>query len=429
MLMQSKFLVASVYLVDDFCSYRACVLTLAVLFGAAVGWFAWPEWVGIAPLVLIAIPVWNRGHWLAPFLSMLGYHLATTWGLIRGTAVFFPDAGLALGIAFWGLSSLTFALPYLLYRPLVGGFSRGTPHVWKDGLAAVLMTVLLSALSTVLPPLGLIGWTSPWIGALPGGWVEVVLVLAAIALSTVTGELPTIFLLLTLVALILPPLSLHRTLPQGWVGINTNLGHLRSNLSYVDASMEMAPKVLADLRSGGNVVLLPETVAGPWLPGTRAIWGPVIRWTARHPEQIVLLGADVPLAGCEPHGRDLRPAKGYLDALVKIQDGHQTILPDHIPVPFSMWHPWHPRDSFRMAPFSRKPETTEIDGKKVGYLICYEQLLMWPALDLHPHGIQILLAPANDWWARGTDIPAIQRASAKAWGAFFGVPVLFAVNQ
>ncbi|MHB8851369.1 MAG: carbon-nitrogen hydrolase family protein, partial [Acidithiobacillus ferriphilus] len=220
------------------------------------------------------------------------------------------------------------------------------------------------------------------------------------------------------------------TAPAGWVGIDTHLGRLRSNLSYVDASMELAPKVLADLRSmelapkvladlrsGDKVVLLPETVAGPWLPGTRAIWRPLIRWTARHPEQIVLLGADVPLA------------KGYLDALVKIQDGHQTVLPDHIPVPFSMWHPWHPRDSFRMAPFSRKPETTEIDGKKVGYLICYEQLLMWPALDLYPHGIQVLLAPANDWWARGTDIPAIQRASAKAWGAFFGMPVLFAVNR
>ena len=164
-------------------------------------------------------------------------------------------------------------------------------------------------------------------------------------------------------------------------------------------------------------MLLPETVAGPWLPGTRAIWRPLIRWTARHPEPIVLLGADMPLA------------KGYLDALVKIQDGHQTVLPDHIPVPFSMWHPWRPQGSFRMAPFSRKPETTEMDGKKVGYLICYEQLLMWPALDLYPQRIQILLAPANDWWARETDIPAIQRASAKAWAAFFRVPVLFAVNQ
>ncbi|MBU2826028.1 conjugal transfer protein TraB, partial [Acidithiobacillus ferrooxidans] len=31
------------------------------------------------------------------------------------------------------------------------------------------------------------------------------------------------------------------TAPTGWVGIDTHLGRLRSNLSYVDASMELAP--------------------------------------------------------------------------------------------------------------------------------------------------------------------------------------------
>jgi apolipoprotein N-acyltransferase len=70
-----------------------------------------------------------------------------------------------------------------------------------------------------------------------------------------------------------------------------------------------------------------------------------------------------------------------------------------------------------------------MDGLRVGYLICYEQLLVWPALSLFHQHVQVLLAPANDWWAEGTDIPAIQRASAKAWGSFLGVPVLFAVNR
>lgn len=420
--MHSKSVIAPVYPVDDFWYRRARAWALAASFGAAVGWLAWPDWIGVAPLVLIAIPAWNRGHWLAPFLSMLGYHLATTWGLIHGTAVFFPDAGVALGVAFWVFSSLVFALPYLLYRFLIGLLSRGTHHLWKDGLAAVLVTVLLSALSTVLPPLGIIGWTSPWIGALqaaalPGGWVEMVLVIGAIACMAIAAEIPILIILLVLGGLALFPPSTDHPLPQGWVGINTHLGRLYSGLSYVQASMRLVPRVLSDLRQGDRVVLLPEGIAGPWLPGTRAIWRPVTRWTAKHPGQTVLLGADVPLA------------KGYLDALVKIQDGRQTVLPDHIPVPFSMWHPWRPWGGFRMAPFSGNPETTEIDHRKGGYLICYEQLLMWPALDLYPQGIQILLAPANDWWARGTDIPAIQRASAKAWGAFFGVPVLFAVNR
>ncbi|WP_414041204.1 conjugal transfer protein TraB [Acidithiobacillus sp. M4-SHS-6] len=432
--MQSKYANISVYPVDDSRrkSAPAPQFAIPVLLGSLVGVLAWPHAIWLAPVALLLLPVLNKRYWLAPFALMFGYHLATTYGLIKGTSVFFPHSGLLLGIGFWSLSSLAFALPYLAYPYIAlyfrgGGLAGGS--LAGGGFGAVTATIITSAVSTILPPLGIIGWTSPWLGAVAAGPTGILLtILGIFALGCwerKNQDIPVRLLMagivvfdLWLLGFAFPSLAERvPALPAGWVGINTHLGRLYSGLSYVQASMELAPKVLADLRVGDKVVLLPETVAGPWLPGTRAIWRPVTRWTARHPEQVVLLGAAVPLAN------------GYLDALVKIQDGHQTVLPDHIPVPFSMWHPWRPRGSFRMAPFSRKPETTEIDGKKVGYLICYEQLLMWPALDLYPHGIQVLLAPANDWWARGTDIPAIQRASAKAWGAFFGVPVLFAVNR
>ncbi|MHB1279871.1 MAG: carbon-nitrogen hydrolase family protein [Acidithiobacillus sp.] len=434
----------AVYPVDDSRRKSALVsrITVPALLGAMIGFLAWPHAIWLTPLTLLLLPILNKRSWLVPFSLMLGYHLATTYGLIKGTSVFFLHAGLFLGIGFWSLSSLAFALPYLAY-PYIALYFRGS------GFGAVVATIITSAVSTILPPLGIIGWTSPWLGVLPFGWSGVLVLIGAIyAVGRWGGDGVAWCCILLFWATfsgiswaattvpVLKPLFANGTgqAPSGWIGIDTHLGHLRSNLSYVDASMEMAPMVLADLHAGDKVVLLPETVAGLWLPGTRAIWRPVIRWTAQHPGQTVLLGAAVPfagrscrrqepLAGCKPHGR------AYLDALVKIQSGHQTILPDHIPVPFSMWHPWHARGSFRMDPFSGNPETTKIDHKKVGYLICYEQLLMWPALDLYPHGIQVLLAPANDWWARGTDIPAIQRASAKAWAAFFGVPVLFAVNQ
>jgi len=400
--------------------------TVPALLGATIGFLAWPHAIWLAPVALLLLSVVNRSHWLGPFLLMLGYHLATTWGLIHGTAVFFPHAGTVLGLAFWSLSSLAFALPYLAYPYLVLYFRGG-------GFGAVVATLVTSSVSTILPPLGIVGWTSPWIGALPLGWFGIVLILWTIfwvnqnpwsdeweRWSVVIGFWVLFALSASLsVWLGIFPSPL-RTLPRppaGWVGIDTQLGHLSSTESYVEASMDLVPKVLADLRAGDKLVLLPETVAGPWLPGTRAVWRPVFRWTRRHPGRVVLLGAAV------PHGQ------GYLDALVQIADGRQTILPDHIPVPFSMWHPWHPMGSFHMTLFGGAQETTRIAGHSAGYLICYEQLLMWPALDLYPQGIQVLLAPANDWWARGTDIPAIQRASAKAWAAFFGVPVIFAVNR
>lgn len=349
---------------------------------------------------------------------MLGYHLATTWGLIHGTAVFFPSAGLILGLVFWAGSSLIFALPYLFYSRIFKQAISLLPAPY----AGVLTTVFLSAISTVLPPLGIIGWTSPWLGAISAGWAGVMLAMLGIAYATLGREKSAAGLavgLTTSATLWAASLALGTGThaPAGWVGVDTNLGHLDSPLSYIEASMRLEQRTMALLHTGVHVVLLPETVAGPWLPGTEATWKPVVRWTAAHKNQTVFVGAFV------PHGR------GYIDALVQIHDGQIQVLPDHIPVPFSMWHPWKPEGSFRMVPFSREPEMTTVGALRAGYLICYEQLLMWPALNLAFHSPQILLAPANDWWARGTDIPAIQRASAKAWGAFLGVPVLFAVNQ
>ena len=397
---------------------QAIHLLTPFLIGASIGWFAWPHAIWLAPAALVAMPVVASRGWTGPFLLMLGYHLATTWGLIHGTAVFFPTAGVFLGLAFWAGSSLIFALPYLIYSPIFRKARSmiGVPY------AEVLTTVFLSATSTILPPLGIIGWTSPWLGAISAGWAGVMLVILGIAFATLGRKQAAAGLaigLSTTTTLWAGSFALGAGshAPAGWVGVNTNLGQLDSPLSYIEASMRLEQRTLALLHKGAHVVLLPETVAGPWRAGTKAIWRPVVRWTAAHRSQTVFVGTFA------PHGR------GYVDALVQIHDGQTHVLPDHIPVPFSMWHPWQPEGSFRMAPFSQKPEMTTVGTVRAGYLICYEQLLMWPALNLAFHRPQVLLAPANDWWARGTDIPAIQRASAKAWGTFLGVPVLFAVNQ
>jgi hypothetical protein len=397
---------------------QAIHLLIPFLIGAAIGWLAWPHAIWLAPAALVTIPAVASRGWAGPFLLMLGYHLATTWGLIHGTAVFFPSAGLYLGVAFWAGSSLIFALPYCFYSAIF----RKARSVIGAPYAGVLTTVFLSTISTVLPPLGIIGWTSPWLGAMPAGWTGLMLVMLGIAYATLGREKAAAGLAIGLstsatlwaASFALGP-GAHA--PAEWVGVNTDLGHLDSPLSYIKASIKLERRTMALLHRGVHVVLLPETVAGPWRTGTEAIWKPVVRWTASHRGQTVFVGASV------PYGR------GYIDALVQIHAGQTQVLPDHIPVPFSMWHPWRPEGSFRMVPFSRKPEMTQVGTLRAGYLICYEQLLMWPALNLAFHRPQVLLAPANDWWARGTDIPAIQRASAKAWGAFLGVPVLFAVNR
>jgi len=388
---------------------------IPLLTGTLIGLIAWPHAIWLAPAVFLVLPLFRTAA--APFLALLGYHLATTYGLIHGTAVFFPHAGLPLGLAFWVFSSLAFALPYWLYKPICNRLSE------RPALAALLATLSTSVLSTVLPPLGLIGWTSPWIGAINEGWLGLVWVLLSIPLiaylATKDNDAPIPPLVMLPALLMVLPFIGAFTLPRlyspaGWTAINTHGGHLTA-VSSIEESEHLVRKVLSALHHD-RVVLLPETIAGYFGPGTKAVWQPVIQYTKDHPDKTVLLGAAV------PHGITLS------DALVEIHQGHLRYLPDRIPVPFSMWHPWHPNGSFAMRTFG-KPEIATIAGVRAGYLICYEQLLIWPALSLIDQHLQILLAPANDWWAQGTDIPAIQRASVEAWGHLLGVPFLAAVNE
>lgn len=395
-----------------------------LMMGATIGFAAWPHAIYLAPLSLLLLPVVNRRYVLAPFLLMFGYHLATTNGLIHGTAVFFPYAGVWLGVAFWMLSSLLFAMPYLAYRYLMT-----RPIFLEDrGMGAVFSTIMTSMVSTVLPPLGVLGWTSPWVGVLPSGIFGILVLVILIYMVGETGKSVVLAFPVAILCFSgylwapaldadfsLPQKKYEATLPKGWVGIQTNYGEL-SNLSYVMASMRLEPKVLEALQSGDRVVLLPEGIAGPWLPGTRAIWKPVLQYTERHPSVTVLLGADV-----------LSGKQQFVDALIRMHAGQETVFPDRIPVPFSMWHPWSRRNNFKMNVFG-KPEILKANGVRAGYLICYEQLLVWPEMALLGSKMGVLLAPADVWWAKGTSIPAIQKASVDAWARFFGVPVLRAVN-
>jgi hypothetical protein len=69
-----------------------------------------------------------------------------------------------------------------------------------------------------------------------------------------------------------------------------------------------------------------------------------------------------------------------------------------------------------------------VAGRKVAYLICYEQLLVFPVLISLAHSPDVLVGAANDWWARETSIPTIQGQALDAWGRLFGLPVVRATN-
>jgi apolipoprotein N-acyltransferase len=75
------------------------------------------------------------------------------------------------------------------------------------------------------------------------------------------------------------------------------------------------------------------------------------------------------------------------------------------------------------------PPTIRVLNEHAAVLMCYEQLLVWPALQSLAHDPDMLLAPSNDYWASKTPIPAIQHAAAKSWADLWDIPLYEAQNE
>jgi apolipoprotein N-acyltransferase len=160
------------------------------------------------------------------------------------------------------------------------------------------------------------------------------------------------------------------------------------------------------------VAVMPETVLGLYTEVTAAELADVdAELTARG--SAVLVGAG------RVHGT------GFENGLVVLGEAQRSWISQRIPVPVGMWRPWAP-DSVAADPWGSG--VVMVTGKRVAILICYEELLVWPALLSMVHEPELIIGAANDWWARDTSIPAIQRQSAALWGRLFGIPVVRAVN-
>ena len=95
-------------------------------------------------------------------------------------------------------------------------------------------------------------------------------------------------------------------------------------------------------------------------------------------------------------------------------------------MPLGMWKPF----SDEGVPLNLfGPGTFLVQNQRAAVLICYEQLLVWPFLSSALEHPTILVTVANDYWAKRTLIPDVQKASAASWARLFGLPLLSAANE
>jgi predicted amidohydrolase len=172
--------------------------------------------------------------------------------------------------------------------------------------------------------------------------------------------------------------------------------------------------------SQADIVLTPENAMGvasyqEMMASNRLLQ--LLDLSTTQPDQTILLGAE------------LHDEKGFDNAILVIRGG--AILGQYNArsgVPLSMWKPFQ-GGTESMRQYWLTDPILDVDGVHMLPLVCYEQYLMYSAVYAitDKKNINVILAPANAWWAGSTGLDKLQQLYARAWGRILGVPVVGAV--
>ncbi|NNE18144.1 MAG: hypothetical protein HKN10_06680 [Myxococcales bacterium] len=366
----------------------------------AIGWSGRFEHLPIAALVLV---LWR---WSRSRLEALGvgaaYYGAASVGWIPASSRFFgSESGPSrTAILIWLGAAALLALPW--------GF------LWSEQFAvsAVSRLVRGAALGLVLmvPPLGLVSWSNPWVAGaalLPGlgcfGFGLLTLSVFAPGARSWPGWLAVFFVVSAVACARHEPVA-HRD----WVGVSTRYGRLTE--VGVEARYDRAissGQVAA--RTGAKVVLFPEGGGGRWTPSGAALW----EAQAAESGRVLFVGALQAREGVRRNGLGIAG------------EGEAGFWPQRLPAPLGMWAPWRP-EHVRSDLFGSS--VADILGHRVAMLVCFEQFVSWPALQSAVEGAEIVFAPANLWFARGTNLSAVRDVTLQSWAALMGWSVVEAIN-
>jgi hypothetical protein len=377
-----------------------------------IGSIAWSGHLATIPLSLLPSALLYKAQSRAHAYAIFGsYYFGASWPLIPGAKAFFGDkASILDGMLLCLIATLLLAAPAAV--------------LFTTNRARLPFAIPAIFILAAVPPLGIIGWASPLLSAgvlFPGTcWLGLASILGIVALL---GRFPWQTAVLTgALALFAHGLYKPSAVPRGWQAMNTEFGGTGQGdpdfLAEFEAQEQMQETIR---RSNARVLLFPEHVVSQWNQATEAFWQESLEASARH-HTTVLIGAGIQRAGA-PNAVGSWP---YYNVLMARGLDTQVIYYQRIPVPIGMWKP----SSGAGAPLNLLgPGSISVEGQRAAVLLCYEQLLVWPFLSSVLEHPTVLLTAANDYWAKDTPIPEVQKVSAKSFARLFGLPLLSAVNQ
>jgi hypothetical protein len=378
--------------------------------------------------ILIGFLSWNGniyGLIAAPFLVLLwknvsnkkqayfialSYYLAASYGLIKGAGVFFgnpitQELSIIAGLSIWIVPNLLLSLPW-------GMLWNNQGYLWRIPLILLIVSI---------PPIGLFGFANLITASgvlFPGSrWFGLIATIFLMITLCYPNKQILALTIITVFSLVLNLTYKEPAPPQGWVGVNTNIGWIKNSSDEYNHNKQLI-EIISNLIGQDNikVVLLPELVIGSWNEAIKNLWYK-LAIKAKQRGITILLG-----------GKQWMKEKEYTNGLITIGNEEDKLLINRVPVPISMWRPWS-KTKAKAKSYWFDNGIYELAGKKVTTLICYEQLLVWPILHSMLYKPDIILASSNVWWAIDTNIPAILKEVVRAWGRLFGIPKLIARNK
>lgn len=378
-----------------FTKFFACEKTVSAFLAGLAG-FGWGIDIDFMPLSLLLAAAWSLAPnrlWAA--LIAVIYYCTASRGLPVGAATYF-EINLFSGVVLWVAGCSLLAIPFAV--------------LWRQSkiYKAALFPLVLLLVS--VPPFGVVGWTNPLTSAgllFPGtglvGLVITVLIASLLALKPKfsVGLVPVVVVMFFLS----PPQAVQ---PAEWAGINTSEKFDTGSANHLESYLRQRRLIQLANDERAENILFPESAAGLWTNSAADLW--VNSPTAK----TVFVGAEVPTG------------TSYDNALVRVSsEGSQVLYKQRMPVPISMYQPW--AETGANAYWFADP-VVKIGETKVGVLICYESLLVWPVIHSAVQA-DFLISVGNFWWAKDTSIPAIQSSALLAWSALFDLPLVSAANR
>jgi len=373
---------------------------------------AWSGHVVTIPLSLLApLFLYHAQSRLHSYATLLFYYIGASWPLIPGARTFLGAGGSIIeGILICLGASALLAIPAAL--------------LFTQNRTVRPFAITAMFLLTALPPLGIIGWASPFLSAgvlFPGtAWFGVI---GTLVLLPLLGCFPKrTATTVALVAVIANGFYKPPSPPMGWQAINTQFGGAgQGDPDFLSefVSSEQIQRTMT--QSNAEVLLFPEHVVTQWTEATEAFWRDSLNSLARR-QATLIIGAGLPRTP-RSHGNG---GRAYYNGVIAREKNTTLVYYQRIPVPIAMWKPFT-TDGVPLNLFG--PGTIMVGKQRAAVLICYEDLLVWPFLTSAADNPTILITSANDYWVKGTPIPNIQEASTESWARLFGLPVLSATNQ